>query len=81
MSRPTELISLGKDKSVDPRFSVCYARGSVFKAEGNFFRVEKGSRALVDRALCLSSHCGKRCAECPNHNFTVRFVAGGVCSD
>jgi len=79
MGRATELIAFAKDKSVDPRFAVCYARGSVFKAEGNFFRVEKGSRNLVLRAVCVEKHFGKRCEACPNFNFSMKFVAGGVC--
>jgi hypothetical protein len=75
MSKATELISLHKDKSDDPRFAVCYARGSVFKLEGHFHRVERGKRSLVSRALCLAEHFGNRCAICPNRNFKATFVA------
>lgn len=77
MSRVTELVSLLKDKTDDPRYAVCYARGAVFKAEGHFFRVEKGKRSLISRALCLTDHFGSRCKACPNHNFSIRFVAQG----
>jgi hypothetical protein len=77
MSRATELISLLKDKSSDPRYAVCYARGTVFKAEGNFFRVEKGRRGLVSRALCLLEHYGSRCKICPNSDFSVRLITRG----
>ncbi len=79
MSRATELISLHKDKCVDPRMAVCYARGSVFKPEGNFFRVEKGQRTVVHRSLCVVRHYGKRCDVCPNRDFTLKFVSGGDC--
>ena len=75
MSRATELISLLKDKSEDPRYAVCYARGVTFKVEGNFFRVERGKRSLVSRALCLSEHFGSRCKICPNRDFSVRLQA------
>jgi hypothetical protein len=69
----TELVALRKEVSDDPRFAVCYARGSHFKREGNFHRVEKGQRALVSRALCVVEHFKARCLECPNHDFTVSF--------
>ena len=75
MSKATELISLRKDVSDDPRLAVCYARGSVFKQEGHFHRVERGKRTLVSRALCLAEYFGPRCAICPNRNFKVTFVA------
>lgn len=78
MSKTTELVALAKDKCEDPRFAVCYARGSVFKAEGHFHRVEKGKRSLVSRALCLSEHYGKRCQICPNRDFTVKLAANGT---
>lgn len=71
--KTTELIALKKDRSEDPRLAVCYASGSHFKPEGNFFRVEKGKRRLVSRALCVVEHFGKRCRTCPNRDFTVRF--------
>jgi hypothetical protein len=69
----TELVALAKNKSDDPRFAVCYARGSVFKPEGNFFRVEKGKRYLVNRALCITKYYGSRCEVCPNREFTLTF--------
>lgn len=77
MSKPTELVTLNKDRADDPRYAVCYARGSVFKPDGHFFRVEKGKRSVVLRALCLSMYYGSRCKVCPNSNFTVKFVARG----
>ena len=77
MSKTTELVSLNKDKADDPRFAVCYARGSVFKPEGHFFRVEKGKRSLVSRALCLSEYFGKRCRACPNFKFKIKLVSRG----
>lgn len=73
MSKATELIALRKDKSGDPSLAVCYARGSVFKPEGRFFRVEKGRRALVSRALCIVGYYGKRCESCPNYNVVIRL--------
>lgn len=81
MSKVTELVSLNKDKAEDPRFAVCYARGSVFRPEGRFFRVEKGKRSLVSRALCLSEHFGKRCKTCPNHDFKIKLVSRGSDDD
>jgi hypothetical protein len=74
----TELISLAADKSGDPRFAVCYARGSSFKQEGKFHRVEKGKRALVSRALCVVETYGSRCRQCPNHSVTLVFKAHGA---
>jgi hypothetical protein len=76
MSKPTELISLNKDTSGDPRYAVCYARGSVFRKEGHFFRVEKGKRSVVLRALCLSMYYGDACLACPNSQFTLTFKVG-----
>jgi len=73
----TELISLNKDKSDDPRYSVCYARGSSFKKKGHFFQVEKGKRTLVPRALCVEMHFKRRCAMCPNSEFTATFRSSG----
>lgn len=73
MSKPTELITLNKDTSDDPHYAVCYARGSVFRKEGHFFRVEKSKRTVVLRALCLSMFYGKKCLECPNSKFTAKF--------
>jgi len=66
MGRATELVSLNKDKSDNPNYAVCYARGAVFKTEGHFFRVEKGRRNLVKRELCASQYYGARCRICPN---------------
>lgn len=73
----TELITLQADKSEDPRFAVCYARGSVFKPEGNFHRIEKGKRSLVSRALCVVETFGSRCRQCPNHKLKLMFRAHG----
>ncbi len=65
----TELIALEHDKSDDPRFAVCYARGSSFRREGkNFLRVEKGMRTRVSRVLCITTHFEKRCEICPNYD-------------
>jgi hypothetical protein len=72
----TELIAL-RDDSGDPRFAVCYARGSSFKREGNFLRVEKGKRSLVNRALCVVETFGSRCRQCPNYNVKLTFKAMG----
>lgn len=73
----TELITLESDKSASPRFAVCYARGSAFKKEGKFYRVERGKRTLVHRALCVMEAYGPRCRRCPNHNMTLIFRATG----
>ncbi len=77
MAKTTELISLNKDVCDDPRYAVCYARGSSFRKEGNFLRVEKGKRTLVPRALCVIQHFGRRCRLCPNSEFAVTFRALG----
>lgn len=77
MAKQTELISLQKDKSDDPRYAVCYARGSTFRKEGNFWRVEKGKRTVVLRALCVKQYFGRRCRNCPNSEFSVTFRALG----
>ena len=77
MAKTTELISFLKDKSEDPYLAVCYARGSVFRPEGKFFRVEKGKRTLVPRVLCVLHHYGPRCRSCPNAEFTVTFRSKG----
>ncbi len=65
----TELITFNAadGKCDDPKFAVCYARGSVFRKEGNFFRVQRGMRQVVHRSLCLVTHFGRRCEICPNH--------------
>jgi hypothetical protein len=78
MPKTTELVSLLKDRHDDPRYAVCYARGSIFKKEGNFWRVERGRRTVVRRDLCATSHFGRRCKICPNHEFelTVKRGAG-----
>ncbi len=71
----SELITLTQ-KSLqcdDSRFSVCYARGSSFRKEGKFFRVEKGARTVVHRALCLTHHFGKRCEVCPGGQIYVEL--------
>lgn len=67
----TELIALLNDKSDDPGMAVCYARGSVFRREGNFLRVEKGKRTRVSRALCIATFYGEKCKTCPNHEATL----------
>lgn len=67
----TGQVSLKLDTSDDPRFAVCYARGSVFRPEKEFHKVEPGMRARVHRSLCLVSYYGTRCERCPNHNLTV----------
>jgi hypothetical protein len=67
----TELIGVDQDKSDDPALAVCYARGAVFKREGNFLRVEKGMRTRVSRALCITGHFEKRCESCPNYEATL----------
>lgn len=71
----TELVAIQKEKSEDPRFAVCYARGTTFKKEGNLFRVEKGQRNLVHRALCVVGHFKSRCRVCPHYDFTVTLRA------
>lgn len=68
-------VSLKLDQSSDPRFAVCYARGSVFKPEKEFHKVELGMRTRVHRSLCLVSYYGSRCEKCPNHNVTVTLGA------
>lgn len=70
----TELVSLTHDQSDDPRLAVCYARGSVFKPEGKFMRVEKGMRTRVNRALCIAKHFGHRCEVCPNYEASLTLV-------
>ena len=67
----TELVSLNFDTPKDARYAVCYGRGATFKVEGKFLRVEKGTRTVVNRALCAVSHFGKRCTICPNRSVTV----------
>lgn len=71
----TELITLNADteKCDDPRFAVCYGRGSSFKPEGKFFRVEKGARTLVHRSVCLMQHFGRRCEACPNGKIRIQL--------
>lgn len=71
----TELVSLALDKSDDPQLVVCYARGSVFRPEGKFLRVEKGMRTRVSRSLCIAGHFGKRCQVCPNYEAVVTLAA------
>jgi hypothetical protein len=73
MAKATELVSLLKDQSDDPRYAVCYARG-IFRKEGNFWRVEKGKRTLVLRTLCVLRYHGAKCALCPNVEFQATFV-------
>jgi hypothetical protein len=73
----TELITLAGDKSDDPRFAVCYARGSAFRREGRFHRVEKGKRSLVSRALCVIEAFGSRCRQCPNYSAVITLRSNG----
>lgn len=68
----SELIPF-KDDPGDPRFAACYARGSVFKREGRFLRVERGMRTIVPRALCMAAHFGSRCQACPNYHQRIVF--------
>lgn len=72
----TELVTLNADneKCDDPRFAVCYGRGSAFRAEGKFFRVEKGARTVVHRSLCVLQHFGRRCEACPNSKLKLRLT-------
>lgn len=71
----SELIALTKEslRCDDPRFSVCFARGATFRKEGNFYRVEKGSRSTVHRSLCLTHHFGPRCTICPQGSITIEL--------
>lgn len=62
--------------SEDKKFAVCYARGSVFKREGNFLKVEKGVRTTVHRSLCLVRFYGSRCDACPNNGVKVQLEVG-----
>lgn len=72
----SELIPLN-DEAGDPRFAVCYARGSVFRREGRFLRVEKGMRSIIPRALCMAGQYGSRCKVCPNYTHTLVFKPVG----
>ena len=58
----------------DPRLCTCYGRGSVFRKEGRHFRVERGARTVVHRALCLVQQYGARCAVCPNGTIRVELT-------
>ena len=73
MAKTTELVSLHKDRSDDPRYAVCYAHGSVFRKENKFWRVERGKRTLVLRSLCVEQHFPRRCKHCPNSQILVSF--------
>jgi hypothetical protein len=72
----SEQITLTKEilMTPDPRLTACYARGSVFKREGKYYRVEKGARSVVHRALCLTHYYGSRCAQCPNGKTRVELA-------
>ena len=72
----SELLALSVEtlRCDDPRLAVCYARGSVFKREGSFHRVEKGARSVVHRALCLLHHFGPRCGQCPNGTIKIQLT-------
>ncbi len=71
----SEIIALNEEalRCDDPRFSVCYARGSSFRKEGKFFRVERGARNVVHRSLCLIHHYGPRCKICPHGSIVVQL--------
>lgn len=70
--KKTELVSLLKDVSDDPKFAVCYGRG-VFRPEGHFFRVEPGKRTLVLKVLCIEKHYAA-CNTCPNAEGELRLA-------
>lgn len=72
----SELIALTNEtlSCDDPRFSVCYARGSSFRKEGQFYRVEKGARNVVHRSLCLTHHYGSRCKICPSGSIAIELT-------
>lgn len=77
----TGLVDLYKDKHPDPRFSVCYARGRVFKKEGpQELRVELGMRSVVSKALCATGFYADRCEICPNSQGIVTLKARGKIS-
>lgn len=71
----SELVALTQEslRTDDARFSICYARGSSFRREGRFFRVEKGARSLVHRSLCLTHFYGSRCNICPNGSISIEL--------
>lgn len=71
----TELITLNAEtaKCEDPRFAVCYGRGSSFRPEGKFYRVEKGARTVVHRSLCVLQVFGRRCENCPNSKIQLKL--------
>ena len=72
----SELIPF-KDDTGDPRFAACYARGSVFRREGRFLRVERGMRTIVPRALFMDTHFKERCKVCPSYTQTIVFKPVG----
>lgn len=69
----TELIPIEETQGTDARLAVCYARGSVFKPEGKFFRIEKGKRTLVSRALCMNTTFSQ-CPNCPNYHVKLKLA-------
>lgn len=73
----TELIGIYQEQSDDPALVTCYARGRVFKREGNFLRVEKGMRGRVNRALCVVGYYEGRCKVCPNYSGEIALVLRG----
>jgi hypothetical protein len=75
--KETILVGLGKEKAHHPGFAVCYARSSVFRPEGRLFRVEKGKRTEVNRALCIRKVFRGRCTKCPHSSFEATFEARG----
>jgi len=76
----TGLVDLHREKHPDPRFSICYARGKVFKPEGQELRVELGMRSIVSKALCASGFFADRCEICPNSKGNVTLKARGKTS-
>lgn len=74
----TTLVDLRDDKHPEPRFAVCYARGQVFKPEGDEIRVELGKRTLVNRALCVQEFYESRCRKCPNSSGQLTLKATGA---
>ena len=75
--KETILVNLKKEIAHHPGFAVCYARSSVFRAEGRLVRVEKGKRTEVSRVLCVRRMFRGRCSKCPHSAFTAEFEARG----
>lgn len=80
ISRSTEIVDLSKEK-LSSKYAVCYASGSSFKPVkkgSSEFVVERGSRRLVNRTLCVLEHFSSRCRACPLHEGTLRFAPRGT---